>query len=332
MNLIGLMWKPFELLTNALGVLSAKVEDYQGKLKEPFLITCKYLLRRAEDTQRDAYVTNYLKQVKAQLRARVRFPLLWPPGPDNLTIGLDQVRQVKVVLNAIRHDLQSDTFTKMPVSTRQGLIDMAKGLIPLSALCDTILKPDGSVSTVSVTLLNGQAQRQLSGPNLAPLPPAPPPAPTPSRSGLSQFFVGDNPTPIPIPTPPYNPRDWNGVELVSGAKLRASSHASGVVPIDAPSDLLLGKFRIEDAFHFLVFHTPTGGGGEIVDLGQNWSSLRLLGRFSGKPIDTGQTWRVSLKPGEPTAVWLQIAFENPLPALDAWPTIDSLGLRDFAGQ
>jgi ImcF (intracellular multiplication and macrophage-killing)-related protein len=331
MNLIGQTWKPFELLTNALGVLSAKVEDYQGKLKEPFLTTCKYLLRRAEDTQRDAYLTNYLKQVKAQLRARVRFPLLWPPGPDNLTIGLDQVRQVKVVLIAIRRDLQSDTFTKMPVQARQGLTDMAKGLIPLSALCDTILKPDGSVSTVSVTLLNGQAQRQLSGPNLAPLPPPPPPAPTPSRSGLSQFFVGDNPPPIPIPTPTYNPRDWNGVELVSGAKLRSSSHASGIVPVDAQADMLLGKFRVDDAFHFLVFHTPTGGGGEIVDLGQNWSSLRLLGRFSGKPIDTGQTWRVSLKPGEPTAVWLQVVFENPLPALDAWPTIDSLGLRDFAG-
>ena len=95
--------------------------------------------------------------------------------------------------------------------------------------------------------------------------------------------------------------------------------------------MLLGKFRIDDVFHFLVFHTPTGGGGEIVDLGQNWSSLRLLGRFSGKPMDAGRTWRVSLKPGEPTAVWLQVAFENPLPALEAWPTIDSLGLRDFAG-
>ena len=331
MNLIGLTWRPLELLTNALRTLSAKVEDYQGKLKEPFVATCSYLLRRAEDTQRDAYVTNYLKQVKAQLRARVRFPLLWPPGPDNLTLSIDSVRQVKALLLAIRGDLQSDTFTKMPVQMRQGLTDMAKGLIPLSALCDTILKPDGSVSTVSVTLLNGQAQRQLSGPDLAPLPTPPPPAPTPSRSGLSQFFVGDQPTPIPMPTLTYNPRNWNGVELVSGAKLRSSSHASGIVPVDAPSDMLLGKFRIDDVFHFLVFHAPTGGGGEIVDLGQNWSSLRLLGRFSGKPMDAGQTWRVSLKPGEPTAVWLQVAFENPLPALEAWPTIDSLGLRDFAG-
>ena len=331
MNLLGQTWKPFEALSNALGVLNGKVEDYQGKLKEPFLTTCKYLLRRNEETQRDAYLTNYLKQVKAQLRARVRFPLLWPPGPDNLTISVDQVRQVKVVLNAIHRDFQSDTFTKFPAQTRQGLIDMAKGLIPLSALCDTILKPDGSVSTVTVTLLNGQAQRQLSGPDLAPLPTLPPPTPTPRQSGLTQFFVGDKPPPLPSPTPSYNPRNWNGVELVSGAKLRPSARAGGVVPIDATSDLLLGRFHIDDAFHFLVFHTPTGGGGEIVDLGQNWSSLRLLGRFSGKPIDTGQTWRVSLKPGEPSAVWLQIVFENPLPAIDAWPTIDSLGLRDFAG-
>ena len=146
MNLIGQAWKPFELLTNALAVLNAKVEDYQGKLKEPFLTTCAYLLRRTEEIQRDAYLTNYFKQTKAQLRARVRFPLLWPPGPDNLTISVDQIRQVKVLLVAVRRDLQSDTFTKMPVQARQGLTDMAKGLGPLGALCDTILKPDGSVS------------------------------------------------------------------------------------------------------------------------------------------------------------------------------------------
>jgi hypothetical protein len=331
MNLIGQAWKPFELLTEALGVLSSKVEDYQGKLKEPFLTTCKYLLRRAEDAQRDAYVTNYLKQVKAQLRARVRFPLLWPPGPNNLTMSVDQVRQVRVLLNAIRGDLQADTFTKMPVQVRQGLTDSAKGLVPLSALCDTILKPDGSISIVNVTLLNGQAQRQLSGPNLAPLPTPPPPAPTPSRSGLSQFFVGDQPTPIPIPTPPYDPRNWNGVMLVAGGKSGKYSHGSGVVPIDAPADMHLGKFPIDSAFHFIVFHTPTGGGSEAIDCGDNWSALRLLGRFGGKPVDVGQVWRVSLRPGEPTAVWIQVAFETPLPPLDTWPTVDSLGLRDFAG-
>jgi hypothetical protein len=60
--------------------------------------------------------------------------------------------------------------------------------------------------------------------------------------------------------------------------------------------------------------------------------LRLLGRFAGKPIDVGQIWRVSLKPGEPTAVWVQISFESPVPALEAWPTVDSLGLREVAAQ
>src|SRR5205823_10880795 len=85
MNLIGTLWKPFELLTGALATLNAKVEDYQGKFKEPFVTTCNYLLRRVEETQRDAFVGSYFKQAKAQLRARVRFPLLWPPGPDNLT-------------------------------------------------------------------------------------------------------------------------------------------------------------------------------------------------------------------------------------------------------
>ena len=186
MNLIGLVWKPFELLVNALVALNAKVEDYPGKFKEPFVTTCRYLLRRAEETQRDAFVSSYFKQAKAQLRGRVRFPLLWPPGPDNLTISVDQLRQVKALLNTIRQDLQSETFTKMPVQSRQGLTDMAKGLNPLYALCETILKPDGSISSVTITLLNGQAQRQLSGPDLAPMPtPTPPPPPPVARSSVS---------------------------------------------------------------------------------------------------------------------------------------------------
>ncbi len=276
MNLIGQSGSHFELLTNALVALNAKVEDYQGKLKEPFLTTCRYLLRRAEEIQRDAFLTNYFKQAKAQLRARVRFPLLWPPGPDNLTISVDQLRQVKVLLNTIRRDLQSDTFTKMPVQSRQGLTDMAKGLNPLYALCDTILKPDGSVSSVTITLLNGQAQRQLSGPDLAPMATPTPLPPPPRRSIISQLFTGDAPTPIPEPTLPYNPRNWNGIMLVDGGKSRPYRHGSGVVPIDAPADMALGKFPIDSAFHFLVFHTPTGGASEVVDCGENWSALALV--------------------------------------------------------
>jgi hypothetical protein len=331
MGLIGMGWKPFELLTNALAALNAKVEDYPGKLKEPFVITCDYLLRRAEESQRETFVTNYFKQTKAQLRARVRFPLLWPPGPDNLTISVDQLRQVKSLLSTIRRDLQSDTFTKMPLPARQGLTDMAKGLNPLYALCDTILKPDGSVSLVTVTLLNGQAQRQLSGPDLAPMAtPTPPPLP-PRRSIISQLFKGDAPTPTPEPTLPYNPRNWNGIMLVDGGKSRAYRHGSGIVTLDTPADMPLGRYQIDGAFHFIVFHTPTGGASEVIDCGENWSALRMLGRFGGKPVDVGQVWRVSLRPGEPTAVWVQITFETPLPALEAWPTVDSLGLRDFAG-
>jgi IcmF-related N-terminal domain len=329
MKLIGMTWKPFELLTGALAALSAKVADYPGKLKEPFEATCNYLLRRVEETQRDAFVGSYLKQTKSLLRTYVRFPLLWPPGPDNLTMTVDQLRQIKVVINTIRRDLQSDTFNNMPPQSRQGLTDMAKGLNPLSALCDTIIKPDGSVSTVTLTLLNGQAQRQLSGPDLAPMAtPTPVPLP-PRRSILSQLFTGDKPTPTPEPTLPYDPRNWNGIMLVDGGKSRPYRHGSGVMPVDAPADLALGKFQIDSAFHFFVFHTPTGGGSEVVDCGDNWSALRLLGRFGGKPVDVGQVWRVSLRPGEPTAVWVQLTFETPLPALDSWPTVDSLGLRDF---
>jgi hypothetical protein len=318
---VGQKWTPLTQLGTALGSTQTRVEGYRGKLKEPFVTTCNYLLRRAEDTQREAVGVDYLKNAKLLLRTRLRFPLLWPPTADNQSMSADQVRDAKGLIAAIRHDVQSDAVSKLPPTTRQSLNDFAKGLNSVDALCDALMKQDGTLSTAAITLMNGQAQKQLSGPDLAPLP-TPPPVPTPPRrSLLSQLFVGDKPAPTPIPTPPYNIRNWNSVQL-------GGTH---VVPVDIPSDVLLGKVRVNESFRFALYHTPTGGGGgESINLGTNWSVLRLLGR-GAKPVDAGQLWRVSLKPGEPTAVWLQIGFERPLPSLDAWPTIDSLGLRDVVG-
>jgi hypothetical protein len=333
MTLIGQSWKPLEQLSAALGTLRAKVADYQGKLKEQFSTTCTYLLRRTEDVQRETFARQYLRQAKAFLRAQVRFPLLWPPSADNVSLNLGQVRQVKTVLATIRKDLQSDTVTKLATGSRQPLADFAKGLNPLYAILDALLKPDGSASMVSLTLPNGQAQRQLSGPDLGATPTPVPTATPVNRSLISKLFTADPALPTPVPTLSYNPRNWNGIQLFSGGKSRNSSGVSGLVGLDTQNDVQLGKFRVNDSFHFRVFHAPTGASSsDTIDCGESWSALRLLGRFAGKPIDVGQTWRVSLKPGEPTAVWVQISFESPLPALDAWPTVDSLGLREVAAQ
>jgi hypothetical protein len=332
MALIGVSWKPLDQLLVALGALRGKVADYQGKLKEQFNTTCTYLLRRTEDVQRETFVRQYLRQVKALLRSQVRFPLLWPPGADNVSLNVDQVRQVKTVLATIRKDLQADALAKMQSSSRQSLADFAKGLSPLYTVLDALIKPDGSTSTVSLTLPNGQAQRQLSGPDLGATPTPVPTATPVNRSLISKLFTADPPLPTPAPTLGYNPRNWNGIQLLTGGKSRSSSGGGSLVALDNQNDLLLGRFRINDAFHFRVFHAPTGGSSDTIDCGENWSALRLLARFGGKPIDVGQTWRVSLKPGEPTSVWLQVSFESPLPALDAWPTVDSLGLREVAGQ
>jgi len=262
----------------------------------------------------------------------VRFPLLWPPLADNLALSTDQVRQVKAMLAIIRQDLQADILTKMEPASRQPLTDFAKGLSPLYVILDALVKPDGSPSAVTVTLLNGQAQRQLSGPDYGATPTPVPTATPDNLSLINKLFIGSRSETITATGPSYNPRNWNAIQLVPGGRSH-SSGASGVAGLDAQGDVLLGKFRVSDPFHFRVFHTPTGeGGSDNVDCGENWSALRLLARFGGKAVDVGQTWRVSLKPGEPTAVWIQLNFDSPLPALDTWPTIDSLGLRDLAGQ
>jgi hypothetical protein len=298
------------------------VADYQGKLKDQFTTTCTYLLHRTEEIQRETFARKYLQKAKAVLRDQVRFPLLWPPSADSQALKSDQVRQVKALLALIRQDLQSDTLTKMAPASRQPLADFSKSLSPIYLILDALLKTDGSPSVVTVTLLNGQAQRQLSGPNYGATPtPVPTATPTGSVSAAT-----------PAPTLSYNPRNWNAIQLISGGRSRDSSGNSHLAGLEGQTDVFLGKFRVNDAFHFRVSHTPTGAGAEKIDCGENWSALRVLARFAGKPVDVGQTWRVSLKPGEPTAVWIQLAFESPLPALDAWPTIDSLGLREIAGQ
>ncbi|HET9379088.1 MAG TPA: type VI secretion protein IcmF/TssM N-terminal domain-containing protein [Chthoniobacterales bacterium] len=322
-TLIGQSWKPLEQLSAALSAIRGKVADYQGKLKEQFNTTCTYLLRRTEDTQRETFARQYLRQAKTLMRAQLHFPLLWPPTADNVALNVDQVRQVKTILVTIRKDLQSDTVTKMATASRQPLTDFAKSLNALYAVLDALLKPDGSASTFSLTVLNGQAQRQLSGPNLGATP-----IPVPAVTPAGKLYTTDSATSVQS----FNPRNWNGIQLYSGGKSRGSSIVGGLAGLDAQNDILLGRFRVNDAFHFRVFHALTGGSSDTIDCGENWSALRLLGRFLGKPIDVGQTWRVSLKPGEPTAVWVQLSFDLPLPALDAWPTVDSLGLRDATGQ
>jgi hypothetical protein len=328
--LVGQNWRGLDQLVAELQVVRAKTEDYQGKLKEPLGTTCAYLLRRIEETQKDAFAINYLKQARALLRSRVRFPLLWPPGPDNQALNVDQVRQAKGILDAIRRDMQSPTTRRMTASSQTGLTEFSKGLGRLGALCDAMIKPDGTVSNVALTVLNGQAQRQLSGPDFAPAPTPAPLATPPRRSLIGQLFTSDPPGPTPLPTLNYNPRNWNAIDLSAGSKTRGNSR--GLVSLDAPADVNMGKFRIDEPFHFNVFHAPTGGPSDLIDCGANWSGLRLIARFAGKPVDTiGQIWRVSLKPGEPTAVWVQVGFESPLPALDAWPTLDNLGLRDVLG-
>ena len=268
------------------------------------------------------------------MRTQLAFPLLWPPAADNLSLNIDQVRQVKAILATIRKDLQSDTLTKMPAASRQPLADFAKAISPLSAVLDALIKSDGSARTVSLKLLNGQAQRQLSGPDYATPTPAPTLAPTatPANSSLTgKLFTSDQPAATPMLG--YNPRNWNGIQLFSVEKSHSSSGAGGLLGLNAQNDVLLGTFRVNDSFHFRVFHAPTGGSSDTINCGENWSALRLLGRFAGKPRDVvGQTWRISLKPGEPIAVWVDLTFESPLPALDAWPTVDSLGLREVAAQ
>jgi hypothetical protein len=238
-----------------------------------------------------------------------------------------EIVEVRGLLAAYRRDVQSPSFQKLAPAARTELTELTKNLDKISTVCEALVREDGTSCDTTLNLLNGQAQRQLSGPDFAPAPTPSPTPPPPKRSFLSRLLVHHKTAPTPTPTPYFNPRNWNSVELIGGSKVDPSDK-SGLVPLDGASDSNLGRFPVDAPFRFRLFHTPKGGGSyEVVEAGENWSALRLLSRFGGKPVDAGQYWRVALRPGEPTAVWVQIFFERPLPSFESWPTLESVGLR-----
>jgi hypothetical protein len=329
-NLVGQNMVPLKEEVERIESLRARIDSYNAPFREPFLNTTNYLLGRAEDTQREGFSTAYVQEIKAKLSQRLKFPLVWPPAADGDSMTVGEIVQLRGLLTAYRSDVQSPAFQKLDPTSRAELTEFSKSLNRILGICDFLVREDGNPRQFSVTLLNGQAQRQLSGPDFAPAPtPFPTPTPRP-RSFLSRMFVHPKVVATPTPTPYFNPRNWNSVELLTGSMSKPGLKSSGIVPLDSASDSALGQLQLDAPFRFRLFHKPSGGSSEFVEGGEDWSVLRILSRFGGKPLDTGQYWRVSLKPGEPTAVWIQVYFDRPMPDFETWPTLDSVGLRDFS--
>ncbi len=328
MYLVDQRWSQLGQLISSLQEIFTRVDDYAGPLNQAFQATCTYFLQSYKRQQTQLFVANYVKQAKDALKRVARFPLVYPPGPGTQSLDFNQLVAARGLLDAISLDLSSSVFTSLTKAEQKPATDFAAKIAPLYSVVDALILPNGTPSRVSVTLFNGQAQKQLSGPNYAPLPtPTPTPTPPP-RSAMSKLFfdMGSGSTPPPPPQAvTVSTMNWNAVQLIGEG-------GGGVYPLDSQTDINLGTFSIQDPFSFQVYHSLVASDGtEMVDGGDNWSALRLIAKLGGVKVGVGQEWRVPLMPDQAHGVWLRFSFELPLPATP-WPTIDSIGLRSINGQ
>jgi hypothetical protein len=328
MYLVGQQWYQVGQLIASLNGLYNSAAGYTGPFSNQVEVTCSALLQRFKDKQVKLFVQNYVKQAKDALRRVARFPLVYPPGPDDQALDFNQLVAAKGLLDAISQDLQSSIFTSLSKIEQQPALDFAMKIAPLYNVVDSLVLPNGTPARLSVTLFNGQAQKQLSGPNYAPLPtPTPTPTPPP-RSAMSKLFF-DIGAPPPPPTPPtaevVSTSNWNAIQLVGEG-------GGGVFPLDSPTDVTLGTFSVQAPFSFAVFHSLIStDGAQTVDGGGNWSALRLIAKLGGTRVGIGQDWRVALMPDQSHGVWVRFSFELPMPPTP-WPTVDSIGLRSLSSQ
>ena len=328
MYLVGQQWYQVGQLVASLNGLYNTAAGYTGPFSNEVEVTCSTLLQRFKNKQIKLFVQNYVKQAQDALRRVARFPLVYPPGPDDQALDFNQLVAAKGLLDAISQDLQSTIFTSLSKIEQQPAIDFAMKIAPLYNVVDALVLPNGTPARLAVTLFNGQAQKQLSGPNYAPLPtPTPTPTPPP-RSAMSKLFfdIGAPPPPAPPPTAEVvSTSNWNAIQLVGEG-------GGGVFPLDSPTDVTLGTFSVEAPFSFAVYHSLIStDGAQTVDGGGNWSALRLIAKLGGTRVGVGQDWRVALMPDQSHGVWVRFSFELPLPPTP-WPTVDSIGLRSLNSQ
>lgn len=328
MYLVDQQWYQLGQLITSLNGLYNTASGYSGPLNEQVEVICSSLLQRFKAKQTQLFVRNYVKQAKDALRRVARFPLVYPPGLDDQALDFNQLVAAKGLLEAIGQDLHSPIFTSLSKIEQQPAVDFALKIAPLYNVVDALVLPNGTPARLSVVLFNGQAQKQLSGPNYAPLPtPTPTPTPPP-RSTMSKLFF-DIGSPPPPPPPPnagiLSTSNWNAIQLLGEG-------GGGVYPLDSQTDITLGTFSLQDPFSFQVYHSLVSTDGtQVVDGGGNWSALRLIAKLGGTRVGVGQDWRVALMPDQSHGVWLKFSFELPLPPTP-WPTIDSIGLRSINGQ
>jgi len=289
-DLLGKEWKPLAEVLAKIEQIRGEVQKYDGQLREKALAICQYCLGRAARVQADEFCKAYLDQATRKVQANARFPLVWEPLGPPLT-GATFIPIANLV-ELIGRDLRSPAFQEIKSPHRQAVVDLGKRLSALDPVREALLTPERNLRLCTIMLVNQRAQFELSGQQV-------------------------------------------GTDVYGGVQLRAGNidHGApvkgatpGRIPTNSSGDVELGRFRMDEAFHFHLHRTIADA---AVALDQpapdNWTALRLLEDYNGTRIGDGTRWRVSLRLPNGKLVWFELRFEKPLPPLADWPTRQTLG-------
>ena len=295
--LIGSEWKGLKEIFDKTAVIRTQINAYNKPLKDRLLGIVGYNLGRVERFHSGEFPVAYLAQLKGKLRNTARYPLTYPPGSDAEVLNREELRAVGLVARQIETDLKAPIYVNLPPQSKTALTTYVARLAPWQALVNALTNADGSPATITVTLLNGNTQRQMGG----------------ALSALDVF---------------------GAVELRDGTIRHggraAGSDVVGRTSTNAPVDLRLGKFPVLEPFHFHFFRGVSDSNVAIdLPCGENYTAVRLANGLLGGvgARAEGDGWIVPIRPDAQRTLWVRVTFPKPLPAVGDWPTRGTLELE-----
>ena len=147
----GLKGKPLEdYLASDLAPVRATCAAYTAGAKDTLASVTGYYLARAEQRKAAEYFDNYLLKAKAELTAKVGFPLA---QDGTRKMSFKEIDDFSTVLKFIADDLKAPVFVKYGVDKKDDWTAFNGAVSRFASLAGAILGPDNTQGKVSVTLL-----------------------------------------------------------------------------------------------------------------------------------------------------------------------------------
>lgn len=295
--LVGSAWKPLEDIFAKTAAMRSEVHAYQRGLRERYASIVNYTLNRVDRIFGAEFPEAYLAEAKGKIKGLARYPLIFTTALDPDALSTEQLSAAGRLAREIDADLKSPLLTLPPLrNPATGALNAyARKLAPWQAVAQTLTKPEGGPVEATISLLAGNAQRQLT-------------------------TAYDNPLDL-----------WPFVELRNGTyrhAVAAIGDVRGRTRSDAAGDVQLGRFAVPAPFHFHFYRSQSGPIDVDLRCEDTYTSVRMIqGLFGPAHLDNG-AWIAPVSPDRTHMLWIKLQFPKAPPSRADWPTRDSLELGE----